>query len=145
MNFDVVVIGAGHAGIEAAVASARMGARTAVITFSQDDIGTMSCNPAMGGLGKGHLIREIDAMGGIVGRASDLSGIQFRMLNLSKGPAVQGPRAQADRDLYKRSIQAILNSYENLSIINGSVEDIIIENNEAKGVLLENSNKLFSK
>ena len=100
-KFDVIVVGGGHAGIEAAVMSSRLGAKTAIVTFDKKDIGTLSCNPAMGGLGKGHLIKEIDAMGGIIGKASDLSGIQFRVLNKTRGEAVQGPRAQIDRDKYK--------------------------------------------
>ena len=115
-NFDVIIIGGGHAGVEAAAASSRIGAETALITHSIDKIGEMSCNPAIGGLGKGHLVREIDALDGLMGRAIDESGIQFRMLNSSRGPAVQGPRAQADRNLYKKSIKNNLSFYKNLSI-----------------------------
>ena len=107
-KYDVLVIGGGHAGVEAAIAADRIGANTALISFKKTDLGVMSCNPAMGGLGKGHLIREIDAMGGVIGIASDCSGIQFRMLNKTRGEAVQGPRAQIDRDLYKKNIQKII-------------------------------------
>ena len=136
-NYEVIVVGGGHAGAEAATASARMGSKTALITHKISKIGEMSCNPAIGGLGKGHLVREIDALDGIMGRAIDNSGIQFRMLNLSRGAAVQGPRAQADRDLYKKSIQEILTKEENLDIIEGSVEDICIEGKKLEGVLVE--------
>ena len=108
MNYDVLVIGGGHAGVEAAVMAKRLRMRVAIVTFSKEDVGVMSCNPAMGGLGKGHLIREIDAMGGVMGLASDLSGIQFRMLNRTRGEAVQGPRAQIDRNSYKTNISKII-------------------------------------
>ena len=107
-KYDVLIIGAGHAGVEAAIAADRIGANTALISFKKSDLGVMSCNPAMGGLGKGHLIREIDAMGGVIGLASDHSGIQFRMLNKTRGEAVQGPRAQIDRDLYKKTFRKII-------------------------------------
>ena len=115
-NFDVLVVGAGHAGVEAAVMASRMGAKTAMVTFSKDDIGRLSCNPAMGGLGKGHLIREIDAIGGIIGQVSDLAGIQFRMLNKTRGEAVQGPRAQIDRNLYKQNLLNLLEK-EKISLL----------------------------
>ena len=143
--YDVVIIGGGHAGTEAASAAARLGASTALITHKKDKIGEMSCNPAIGGLGKGHLVREIDALDGVMGRAIDNSGIQFRMLNQSRGPAVRGPRAQADRLLYKKTIQKILNNTENLTIIEGFVEDIIVQNKIIKGLTLDNSIKIFSK
>ena len=110
MNYDVLVIGGGHAGVEAAVMARRLNMKVAIVTFSADDIGVMSCNPAMGGLGKGHLIREIDAMGGVMGLASDSSGIQFRMLNRTRGEAVQGPRAQIDRNKYKANISNIISN-----------------------------------
>ena len=143
--FDVVVIGGGHAGAEAASASSRMGSKTALITHKIDKIGEMSCNPAIGGLGKGHLVREIDSLDGLMGQAIDMSGIQFRMLNMSRGPAVQGPRAQADRDLYKGAIQKILKDQKNLSIIEGSVEDILIEEGVITGIVLEGIGKLACK
>src|ERR1700682_5387988 len=126
-EFDVVVIGGGHAGSEAAAASARMGAQTALVTHQFATIGAMSCNPAIGGLGKGHLVREIDALDGLMARVSDAAGIQFRLLNRRKGPAVRGPRAQADRKLYKQAMQSMLAGIENLTIRADAVEDLIFE------------------
>ena len=131
MNYDVVIIGGGHAGIEAAVSASRIGAKTALVTFSKGDIGTMSCNPAMGGLGKGHLIREIDALGGIIGICSDMSGIQFRILNKTRGEAVQGPRAQIDRIKYKENAYNLIKN-ENIDLIFDEVTDILTQNSKKK-------------
>ena len=128
LSFDVVVIGGGHAGCEAAAASARLGVNTALFTHKIETIGEMSCNPAIGGLGKGHLVREIDALGGIMGVCADRSGIQFRLLNRSKGPAVRGPRTQSDRKLYKKAIQFEIAKCTNLTIIEDEVIDLSVNN-----------------
>jgi tRNA uridine 5-carboxymethylaminomethyl modification enzyme len=136
MVFDVIVIGGGHAGCEAACAAARFGAATALVTHRFATVGEMSCNPAIGGLGKGHLVREIDALDGIMGRAADRAGIQFRLLNRSKGPAVQGPRAQTDRKLYREAVQALIKSTPGLSIIEGAVAGLIIRDGRIAGVTL---------
>lgn len=135
-KFDVVVIGGGHAGCEAAAASARMGAKTALITHKRDTIGVMSCNPAIGGLGKGHLVREVDAMDGLMGRVADASGIQFRLLNRSKGPAVRGPRTQADRKLYRTAMQAAIAATEGLHIVEAEADDFILKQGRVVAVKL---------
>jgi tRNA uridine 5-carboxymethylaminomethyl modification enzyme len=134
-KFDVIVIGGGHAGCEAAAASARARARTLLLTHRKNTIGEMSCNPAIGGLGKGHLVREIDALDGLMGRVADAAGIQFRLLNRRKGPAVRGPRAQADRKLYKRAMQAALANIENLTIAEGAAEDLVLSNGAINGLV----------
>lgn len=136
-NFGVIVVGGGHAGCEAALASARMGVRTALVTHRYDGIGEMSCNPAIGGLGKGHLVREIDALDGAMGKVADLSGIQFRLLNRRKGPAVQGPRAQCDRKLYKRAMQSIVSKQANLNVIEDEVVDLRLSEQTINGVELK--------
>jgi tRNA uridine 5-carboxymethylaminomethyl modification enzyme len=140
--YDVVVIGGGHAGCEAAAAAARSGARTALVTHSFATIGEMSCNPAIGGLGKGHLVREIDALDGLMGRVADAAGIQFRVLNRSKGPAVQGPRAQADRKLYRQAMQAAIGATPNLVVIEAAVEDLIVEHGRAAGIVTADGRRI---
>src|SRR6476619_6417855 len=140
--FDVIVVGGGHAGCEAAAAAARLGARTALVTHRFDTIGEMSCNPAIGGLGKGHLVREIDAFDGLMGRVADAAGIQFRLLNRSKGPAVQGPRAQADRKLYARAVRALLDAQTGLDLREAEVDDLIVEAGRIAGVVDRNGTEL---
>ena len=144
-QFDVIIIGAGHAGCEAASASARLGAETALVTINLDLIGQMSCNPAVGGIAKGHIVREIDALGGIMGRVIDRTGIQFRLLNRSRGPAVQSPRAQADRALYRTEMRRVLEATPNLHLRQGVVVDLIIENNVVIGIELQDTRKFGAK
>jgi tRNA uridine 5-carboxymethylaminomethyl modification enzyme len=141
-HYDVIVIGGGHAGTEAAAASARMGARTALVTLRAEAIGAMSCNPAIGGLGKGHLVREIDALDGVMGRMADCAGIQFRLLNRRKGPAVQGPRAQIDRRLYREAMQAELSCQPGLTIIEGEVSALQMEGDSIRGVVFADGRAL---
>ncbi|VTZ52560.1 glucose-inhibited cell-division protein [Methylocella tundrae] len=140
--FDVIVGGGGHAGCEAAAASARMGAKTALLTHAQATIGTMSCNPAIGGLGKGHLVREIDALDGLMGKVADAAGIQFRMLNRAKGPAVRGPRAQADRRLYRKAMQEAIADIENLTVVEGEAADLILKDGRIAGLITSSGRAL---
>ena len=143
LNFDVVVIGGGHAGCDAAHAAARMGSSTALVTLSKDGIGVMSCNPAIGGLGKGHLVREIDALDGVMARVADKAGIQFRLLNRRKGPAVQGPRAQSDRSIYRAEMLKEIETQENLKIVEGEAVDFLMEGARVVGVALDDGTQLL--
>ena len=144
-QYDVLVIGGGHAGCEAAMAAARMGVKTLLVTLRYRDLGTMSCNPAIGGLGKGHIVREIDALDGIMARVADISGIQFRLLNRKKGPAVQGPRIQSDRNEYRGAMYEAVKTQENLDIIQGEVVDLLGTSTEVKGVVLRDGSEIHSK
>ena len=144
LSFDVVIIGGGHAGCEAAAASARLGVNTALFTHKFSTIGEMSCNPAIGGLGKGHLVREIDALDGVMGEVADKSGIQFRLLNRSRGPAVRGPRTQSDRSLYKKYMQEKLVNYCNLSIFSDSVTKFIFNKNDIIGFYTQEGKKVVA-
>ena len=144
-QYDVIVIGGGHAGTEAACAAARMGSQVLLLTHNIETLGQMSCNPAIGGIGKTHLVKEIDALDGAMARATDLAGIQFRVLNSRKGPAVRATRAQADRVLYKAAIREILENTDGLQIFQQSVDDLIVENDTACGVVTNTGLKFFAK
>src|SRR5687767_8302109 len=133
-RYDVIVIGGGHAGTEAAALSARSGARTLLLTQNLETIGQMSCNPAIGGIAKGTVVREVDALGGVMGRATDMARIQFRMLNRSKGPAVWSPRAQCDRGLYRRAVRSLLERRPNLTLVQGTVAGLVMEDGSVRGV-----------
>src|ERR1700689_4038226 len=143
-SFDVIVIGGGHAGCEAASAAARMGARTALVTHRFSTIGAMSCNPAIGGLGKGHLVREVDALDGLMGRVADAGGIQFRVLNRRKGPAVRGPRAQADRKLYAVAMQGAIRETANLTVVEGEADELLVIEGRLRGVRLTDGRELIT-
>ena len=144
-EFGVIIVGGGHAGCEAAAAAARLGVPTALITHRFDTIGEMSCNPAIGGLGKGHLVREVDALDGLMGRVADLAGIQFRVLNRRKGPAVRGPRAQMDRKLYRQAMQAALTAQPGLTIIEGEVDDVLLAEGRIAGVRLLDGREMAAR
>ena len=144
-QYDVIVVGGGHAGTEAALAAARQGVKTLLLTQNIETLGQMSCNPAIGGIGKGHLVKEIDALGGIMAKAADRAGIQFRILNASKGPAVRATRAQADRIRYKAAIRAVLESQPNLYLFQQAVDDLIVENDRVAGVVTQSGLRFGAK
>src|SRR5688572_15651740 len=133
-GFDIIVVGEGHAGCEAAAAAARMGARVALLSFSRETIGAMSCNPAIGGLGKGHLVREVDAFDGLIARAADEAAIHYRMLNRSKGSAVWGPRVQADRRLFKAAVQRMLRAQDRLALVEGEAASLVLKGGAVRGL-----------
>ena len=139
---NLIVVGGGHAGVEAATAAARMGCEVVLVTHKTNSIGQMSCNPAIGGIGKSHLAKEVDALGGVMAKATDLAGIHYRVLNATKGQAVRATRAQTDRTLYKKAVQGLIEQTPGLEIKEGSVEDLIIENNKVKGVSLSSGDRL---
>ena len=143
-SFDVIVIGGGHAGVEAVTAAARMGVKVALITIDNSKIGEMSCNPAIGGIGKGHIVKEIDALGGIMSHAADKASIQYKLLNSSKGPAVRGPRCQADRELYKNAINLEIKTYKNITVISAMVRELVIRKNKIEGVVLNNKDTILA-
>ena len=144
-HYDVIVVGGGHAGCEAAHAAARMGASTLLLTMNLDTIAKMSCNPAIGGIGKGHMVREIDALGGIMGKVTDQTGIQFRMLNATKGPAVWAPRAQADKVAYQFKMKSLLEETENLDLIQGTTSELIVKDNQIIGLTTKEGIQYLSK
>ena len=141
-RYDVIVIGGGHAGCEAAAAAARFGAQTLLVTHKLETIGEMSCNPAIGGVGKGHLVREIDALDGLMGRVADQAGIQFRLLNRRKGPAVHGPRTQADRKLYRLAMQAAIAETENLHVLAQPVDDVVVHEGRCCGIITADGKRI---
>ena len=141
-NKNLIVVGGGHAGVEAAAAAARMGCEVILVTHKTNSIGQMSCNPAIGGIGKSHLAKEVDALGGLMAKATDLSGIHYRVLNSTKGQAVRATRAQTDRILYKKAVQELIEQTPGLEVKEGSVEDLIIENNKVRGVCLKGGDEL---